>query len=198
MVTPGLFIVLVALVALQRLAEVFVSRRHERRLLERGGKVHAERQMNWMRALHTGWLVAMPVEVLLFDREIIPPLALVALVVFVSGQLLRRAAMKALGPRWTVSVVTVPGERVVTKGIFSKLRHPNYFGVVLEIAALPLVHTAWVTALVFTLLNAALLRWRITAEERALTEDADYHDAFEDRRTSRSRSGALSREGVEP
>lgn len=178
MVTQVVFIALVVAVALQRAHEVSVSRRHEAHLLATGGRLHAQHQMKWMQALHGAWLVAMPLEVLAADRPFVPPLAVVAVVVLAAGQWLRRAARQTLGRRWTVSVVTVPGEEVVQKGIFTKLRHPNYLGVVLEIAALPLVHTAWLSAIVFTLLNGALLRWRISAEERALAGDTDYDEAF--------------------
>jgi len=178
MVTPIVFIVLVVAVAIQRAHEVSVSQRHEARLLAAGGRLHATHQMKWMQALHGAWLIAMPLEVLAAGRPFVPPLAIFAVLVFAAGQLLRRAARRSLGPRWTVSVVTVPGEQVVQEGIFAKLRHPNYLGVALEIAALPLVHSAWISAIVFTLLNAALLRWRIGAEERALAGDTDYDEAF--------------------
>jgi methyltransferase len=40
--------------------------------------------------------------------------------------------------------------------------------VVVEGIALPLVHTAWVTAVVFTALNAVVLRARIGVENAAL------------------------------
>jgi len=178
MVTEALFIALVGVVALQRLAEVVVSRRHERALQRAGGRIHDDDHMVWMTFLHTAWLVAMPLEVVLVDRPLLQPLSGVALVVFFVGQFLRRAAMKQLGPRWTVRVVTVPGEAVETEGIFRHVRHPNYLGVVLEMAALPLVHGAWVTSLVFSVLNGLLLRSRIRTEERALAADEDYGDAF--------------------
>jgi methyltransferase len=84
-----------------------------------------------------------------------------------------------------VRIVTVPGERVVDTGIFSYVRHPNYAGVALELAALPLVHGAWVTAVVATLLNGVFLAARIRAEEDALRTDENYAIAFGPRRTSR-------------
>ncbi len=181
MVTQALFCLLVAGVAVQRLVELRVSRRNEARLLQNGGAVHAPAQLTWMTLLHTSWLVAMVVEVLLWRRPFVAPLAIVALLAFAAGQALRYAAMRALGPRWTVSIVAVPGEHVVDAGIFRLLRHPNYLGVALEIAALPLVHGAWLTALCFTVLDAAMLRWRIGAEERALAGVTDYAEVFDDR-----------------
>lgn len=182
MVSEILFAVLVALVACQRLYEVRVSRAHERALLARGGLEHARGQMPWMVALHTAWLIAMPLEVFLLERAFRWPLAVVALLVFAVAQTLRIWAMRTLGPRWTVKVFTLPGEPPVTGGPFRFLRHPNYLGVVLEILALPLVHGAFITSLSFTVLNGLLLRARIAAEERALAAASDYEGPFRDRR----------------
>jgi methyltransferase len=137
--------------------------------------------MKWMSLLHGAWLVAMPLEVALLGRTAGAPLAAAALSLFVGGQLLRYAALSSLGRRWCVRVITVPGERVQTSGIYRYLRHPNHLGVCLEIAALPLVHGAWLTAAIASALNAALLRSRILAEERALSTDQDYAHAFEPR-----------------
>lgn len=178
MVTWIGFAALVALVAVQRLIELRVSRRHERELRARGARETAPRQLIWMKLVHGGWIAAICIEVFALNRPFYPALAIAALAVFGLGQWLRLAAMRALGGRWTVRILTVPGESVVTGGVFRRVRHPNYLGVALEIAALPLVHTAWITALVFTALNGLVLWRRIRAEERALTRDSDYAEAF--------------------
>jgi methyltransferase len=180
MVTKIAFTVLVGLVALQRLIELRISRRHERTLKACGGVEHAARQMPWMVAVHTGWLVCMLLEVWRFPRPFYLPVALPAFVAFVIGQALRVSAMRALGTRWTVRVITVP-EPPVVSGIFHYLRHPNYTGVVLEVAALPLVHGAYLTAGFFTLANALLLVFRIRAEEHALEQSSDYGRHFRER-----------------
>jgi methyltransferase len=178
MVTELAFTVLVAAVAVQRLYELRLSRRNQAGLEARGGREHAPRQLRWMTLVHSGWLVAMLVEVWVFGRGFTWALAGPALVLFAAGQTLRYLAISALGRRWTVSIVTVPGERVVTRGVYRYLRHPNYLGVVLEIAALPLIHGAWVTALLFSAANAGVLAMRIRAEEQALAADSDYPRAF--------------------
>lgn len=181
MVSEALFIALVALVAIQRIAEMIYSKRNVARMLHRGGREHAPEQMKWMTLLHIGWLAGMCLEVLVLDRPFVWPLAIVALVVFAAGQLLRYAAMRALGDHWNVRIVTMPGEHVVTGGIYRYVRHPNYLGVTLELAALPLVHGAWITAIVATALNALMLKARIDAEEAALGYDTDYQQALSDR-----------------
>ncbi len=166
-------------VVLQRCWELRLSRRHERALRERGATEHASEQMLWMTALHTAWLLMTLLEVWLLARPFVWQLAGPALVLFALGQGLRIAAMRTLGERWTVRVI-VPqrSEPPVTRGIYRHLRHPNYLGVALEIAALPLVHSAYLSALVFSLLNAILLRARVRAEERALSQTSDYAGLF--------------------
>lgn len=175
------FTVLVVAVALQRLWELRRSARNEAALRAAGGREHAPGQMPWMRALHATWLVAMLAEVWLLSAPIVPALSIVAGIAFVIGQALRLAAMHRLGGRWTVKVMTVPGERAVASGVFRYVRHPNYLGVVLEIAALPLIHGAWITAIVWSVANGLLLRARIVAEESALRADADYDAQHEGR-----------------
>ncbi|CAN5621587.1 isoprenylcysteine carboxyl methyltransferase family protein [soil metagenome] len=170
----ALFTLAVGAVAAQRLLETRVSARNEAALRAQGAREHASGQYVQMRLLHGSWLVAMLAEVWFFDRVFDARVAAVAASVFVVGQLLRAAAMHALGPRWTVKIITVPGESAVRRGVFAWIRHPNYLGVCLEIAALPLVHGAWITAVVYSVWNAWLLRSRIRAEEKALTLDAGY------------------------
>lgn len=176
MVTEVLFTALVAAVAIQRLAEVRQSRRHERALVARGAREHARWQVPVLAALHTGWLVAVVMEVWWGASTFRPWLAITAGVVFVAGQALRLLAMRALGPRWTIRVMTLPGTPAVAVGIYRYLRHPNYLGVAFEIAALPLVHGAVWTSAIFSAANAVVLALRIRAEERALAIDSAYQE----------------------
>jgi isoprenylcysteine carboxyl methyltransferase (ICMT) family protein YpbQ len=124
--------------------------------------------------LKTLWLVSMLLEVLVWKRPFVPWLGVSALVVFGIGQVLRLLAIHALGSRWTVKVFTLPNEPRIKAGIFRYLRHPNYTGVILEIAALPLIHGAWLTALLFSIANVLLLSRRIPAEDRALAKTENY------------------------
>ena len=178
MVSRLLFSGLVVGVAGQRLWEVAKSRRHERALRERGAREHAPEQMAVMKALHGAWLVSTLAEPWIAKRPFRPALAMVAGAAFVGGQALRISAMRALGDRWTVKIITVPGEPPVAQGVFRHIRHPNYAGVVLEMAALPMMHGAWGTALTFSIANALLLRARIREEERALQAAGTYEEAM--------------------
>jgi methyltransferase len=177
MVTTAFFLLLVA-VALQRMLEVRVSRLNEADLKLRGGLEHAAGQMPVMVAVHTAWLVCTFLEVWLLQRPFRGGLGLFAAIAFALGQALRLLAIHQLGERWTVKIITVPGAAPVTGGIFRYLRHPNYVGVIIEIAALPLIHGAWLTALIFSIANGVLLSRRIQAEEHALAEASDYAEQF--------------------
>lgn len=174
----ALFAAFVALLAGQRLWEVRLSRQHEARILTQGGREHAPGHFRVMQLLHTSWFVAMLVEVFGWRRPFKPILAAAALPVFLLGQALRYAAIRTLGERWTVRVMTLPGQPPVTQGIYRYLRHPNYLGVALEIAAVPLLHTAYITSFIFSLANALLLAVRIRAEEAALEVDNGYGRFF--------------------
>lgn len=163
------FVLVVAATAVERLVELVVSARHARWAFERGAVEHGRGHFPAMVALHTGLLVACVAEVVLADRPFIPALGWTALVVAVAAQALRWWCIATLGERWNTRVIVVPGLPLVATGPYRVLRHPNYLAVVAEGLALPLVHTAWVTAACFTVLNAVLLlRFRVPAEERAL------------------------------
>jgi methyltransferase len=173
MVTTS-YVFLVLAVAVQRLLEMRLSRANELELKAQGGIEHAAEQMPYMKALHGAWLLSCLGEVWLFDRPVYGWLVFIALLLFCAGQVLRLSAMHALGSRWTTKVITLPREPAVFSGVFRFVRHPNYLGVILEILALPLIHTAYLTAIVFSIANGALLYYRIRAEEQALGESSDY------------------------
>jgi methyltransferase len=103
---------------------------------------------------------------------------LAASLAFLAGQTLRYAAIHTLGERWTVRVMTLPGAKPVSQGIYRSIRHPNYLGVILEIGAVPLLHSAYLTAISFSIANALLLAWRIQTEEAALKEQNNYDQVF--------------------
>jgi methyltransferase len=162
------FTVLVALVALERLAELVVSNRNAAWSFARGGRETGQGHYRFMVLLHSGFLVAMRVEAWVRRPEVPPTLAWTMLALVLASQALRWWCIATLGRRWNTRVIIVPGLPPVTSGPYRFLSHPNYVAVVIEGIALPLVHGAWVTALVFTVANAALLAVRIRVENAAL------------------------------
>lgn len=165
----GFYVALVGATAVERLAELIVSTRNARWSFARRGVESGRGHFPAMVALHTGLLVACVAEAVLADRPFLPWLGWPMLALVVASQVLRWWCVATLGYRWNTRIIVVPDLPLVSAGPYRWMRHPNYVAVVVEGVALPLVHTSWVTALVFTVLNAVLLaRFRIPAEERAL------------------------------
>lgn len=162
------YVVLIAAVAVERLAELVISKRNLGLARARGGREHGFGHYPFMVVLHTGLLVACLIEAA--HRSFIPALGWPMIAVVVLAQALRWWCIAVLGPRWNTRVIVVPGLPLVERGPYRWLRHPNYVAVVLEGIALPLVHSAWITAVVFTVVNAGLLRVRISSENAALAQ----------------------------
>jgi methyltransferase len=162
------YVVLILLVGLERVAELVVSLRNARWSFSRGGVETGKGHYPFMVLLHTGFLAGCLVEAIVADRPFIPALGWTMLAVVLLAQGLRWWCITVLGHQWNTRVIVVPGLSLVASGPYKFLRHPNYVAVVAEGIALPLVHTAWVTAAVFLLLNIPLLAVRIRAEEAAL------------------------------
>lgn len=159
---------LIALVTVERLAELVVANRNRRIMLARGGIEYGQGHYPLIVALHTGLLAGALTEVILADRTFYPWLGYPMLAIVLAAQGLRWWCIRTLGPQWNTRIIVVPGLPLVTSGPYRWLHHPNYIAVVAEGVALPLVHTAWLTATLFTALNLPLLWWRIRVEDHAL------------------------------
>ena len=163
------YVALVAAVAAERIAELVVSKRHADWAFAGGGVEYGRTHYPVMAVVHAALLVSCVVEVAVADRPFVPWLGWPMVAVVLATQALRWWCVATLGAQWNTRVIVVPGLPLVTDGPYRWLRHPNYLAVTLEVAALPLVHTAWMTAVVFSIANAILLLgWRIPVEERAL------------------------------
>ena len=162
------YVLLIVAIAIERIVELVVSKRNWTWSRDHGGTEIGGGHYPVMVVLHVGLLVGCLVEPILADRPFIPALGWPMLAVVVAAQVLRWWCITTLGPQWNTRVIVVPGAPRVTGGPYQLIPHPNYVAVVVEGIALPLVHTSWVTALVFTVLNAALLRTRIRIENTAL------------------------------
>ncbi len=165
------YLALVLATGVERIVELVLSTRSARTAFALGGVEYGRRHFPWMVALHTGLLAACLAEVFLADRPFLPWLGWPMFALVLLSQALRYWCIVSLGRQWNTRVIVVPGQSLVTRGPYRWVRHPNYVAVVVEGFALPLVHTAWMTAVAFTALNAVLLlAFRIPVENRALTE----------------------------
>lgn len=157
--------VIVALVALQRLVEVRYAQRNTKALLARGAVEVGRRHYPLIVALHAAWLVAI---VLAMPEPVVIRWSLLAL--FIALQAARIWVIASLGPYWTTRIITLKDAPIVRRGPYRFVRHPNYLVVAGEIAVLPLAFGEIWIAVVFSVLNAAMLAWRIREEETALSE----------------------------
>jgi methyltransferase len=156
------------LLLVERLVELRLSERNRRRALAAGGSETGLGHYPAMVLFHAAFLVACAVEPLLWPRAWPLEVAVASLGVALLAMGLRWWAVASLGERWTTRIVTWPGRPLVTRGPYRLLRHPNYLAVVLELAAVPLIGGAVLTAAAATAGNLLLLAVRIPSEERAL------------------------------
>jgi len=163
-----LYLSLLVLVAAERLAELFLSRRNARIQLGRGAVEVGAAHFRVMALVHALFLPCCFAEAWLLQRSAPLLLCAAALAAVALAQALRWWAVATLGNRWNVRVIARAGDPPITAGPYRIVRHPNYLAVALELFALPLVHGAFLCALLFTCANALLMRVRIPAEERAL------------------------------
>lgn len=158
-------IVLWALLVIQRLLELGIAARNTRNLLQQGAVEHGAEHYPAMVAIHSLWFAGW-----LWEgwAQPLTPAWLLLLAIAALGQFLRWTSIITLGERWTTRVLVLPGRPPVAKGFYSWIPHPNYVGVALELAAIPLIFGAWKTALWASVANGLLMKVRISTENRAL------------------------------
>jgi methyltransferase len=172
------FLAILAAVGLTRLAELRISRRHQRELAGRGVQKRPDPRYRWMVALHATVLVGAGLEVVLLRRPFIPALAAAMTVLVVLAMALRWWVIRTLGAHWNAEVMNSTSLGIVTEGPFRWIRHPNYLGVFVELVALPLIHSAWIMAIVAGLGNAWILKNRLRLEESVLNADPAYRSTM--------------------
>lgn len=167
-----IFYIVFAFVLFQRLIELQIAKRNEEAMLAKGAYEVGASHYKYMILLHASFFISLFVEVAFLKLTFTPYYALLG--GFIVLQLLRVWCLSSLGPFWNTKIIILPGANVVMKGPYAFIRHPNYLVVCLEIAILPLMFQAYVTAILFTILNFMMLSVRIPIEEKALKEATDY------------------------
>lgn len=169
-----LYIALLLLVGAMRIFELRISKRHRDALAARGAEKVKDPHFQWMAMFHTLVLVGAAVEVVFLHRRFIPALAIPMIALFLLANVVRWWVIRTLGQHWNVQVMDSTRLGVITTGPFHYVRHPNYAAVFVEMIALPLIHTAWITALAGTLAHVVVLSLRLSTEERVLLANPDY------------------------
>lgn len=169
------FFILLLFVVTQRLVELVIARRNEKTMKAKGAYEIGASHYPYMIALHSLFFICLIAEVLYFDlrpSSFFPYMLLLFLLV----QGLRVWCLASLGTFWNTKIIILPGAKVVAKGPYVFIRHPNYLIVLIEIALLPLMFGAYFTAITFSMLNIVMLSVRIPIEERALREATNYEE----------------------
>jgi methyltransferase len=172
--TVKAYLAVVAAVALLRFAELVISMRHRRALAAGGATAVREPHFKWMAVLHAAILGGAALEVVALHRPFLPALAVPAMALLVAATWTRWWVIQTLGQHWNVGVMDSSRQGVVDVGPYRWVRHPNYTAVFVELLALPLVHTAWITAVLGGVAHVFVLRARVAAEDRVLLANADY------------------------
>jgi methyltransferase len=163
-----MYYLFILLVGAERLVELVVSRRNAKWSIAQGGKEFGQGHYPVMVSMHTLLLVSCVVEVATMHRSFVPWLGWPMLGVVVASTIVRWWCVAVLGKHWNPRLIVIPGAALVRRGPYRWLHHPNYAAVTAEVAALPLIHSAWITAIVFSIANAIVLNVRIHAENIAL------------------------------
>jgi len=162
------YVLLIGAVVVERLAEVFIAECNRAWCRLHGGVEFGAGHYPAMVALHAGLLAGCVFEPIALHRPFIPSLGWPMLALVLAAQVLRWWCITTLNHQWNTRVIVIPGADRIADGPYRFVPHPNYVAVIAEGIALPLVHTAWITALVFSILNAILLRTRVKVENTAL------------------------------
>jgi len=163
-----MYYLLILLVGLERLVEMAVSRRNTRWSFANGGSEFGQRHFPVMIAMHTLLLLSCVIEVAGLHRPFLPWLGWPMLAIVLASTVIRWWCVAVLGKHWNPRLIVIKNAPLVTGGPYRFLHHPNYTAVTAEVAALPLVHSAWLTAVVFSIANAAVLTVRIRTENLVL------------------------------
>ncbi|HVO56901.1 MAG TPA: isoprenylcysteine carboxylmethyltransferase family protein [Dongiaceae bacterium] len=173
-----LYLALLLAVAALRIFELRISKSHQKEMLGHGAAKVKDPNFRWMAMFHTLVLIGAALEVVFLHRPFLPALGIPMLVVFVLTNLVRWWVIRTLGEHWNVQVMDSTRLGVITTGPFRYVRHPNYAAVFVEMIALPLIHTAWITALAGAVAHIIVLSLRLSVEERVLFADPDYAAAM--------------------
>ncbi|WP_100402505.1 isoprenylcysteine carboxyl methyltransferase family protein [Bacillus sp. FJAT-42315] len=171
------FYAFIILVAAQRLVELLYAKRNEKWMKAKGAEEFGQGHYPFMVLMHITFFVALMVEVSI-KQPTIHPLWPLLLVLFLGLQWMRVWTIRTLGRYWNTKIIVLKGEKVVVKGPFRLLKHPNYFVVTTELIVIPLMFQAYWTLMIYFFLNQLILMIRLNEEEKALEQLTNYEEAF--------------------
>lgn len=165
----NLFLFFLIIILIQRTIELLVAKRNESKVRKKGAIEYDSRGYMVIVAMHAAFFISLSLEYFLLDKSL-NRFWSVFIILFVFAQILRYWSIYSLGQFWNTKILVIPGTRLIEKGPYKYIRHPNYVAVIIEIAVIPLVFSCYLTSAVFSIFNLALLYRRIRIEERALSD----------------------------
>lgn len=172
-----MFFLFIGLVIFQRITELVIARKNEEWMKKQGAIEFGQGHYPVMVAIHTAFLIFFILEVIVFNKQL-SSFWQVLLVLFIFTQAMRIWALASLGKFWNTKIIILPGADVIKKGPYKIIKHPNYLIVSIELIVIPLMFNAYITTVLFTLMNILILSIRIPAEEKALRELTKYESEF--------------------
>lgn len=172
-----IFFLFLAIIILQRFAELIIAKQNEKWMLKQGGIVFGEKHYKMIVGLHIFFFIFFLWEVFHFGKTL-SSLWPVLLIIFILTQAVRVWALSSLGKYWNTKIIVLPDADVVMKGPYKYMKHPNYVIVTLEFIIIPLIFQAYLTAIIFSVLNMWMLSIRIPEEEKALSKYTSYHESL--------------------
>lgn len=167
-ISLGAYLAIVAALALERMFHLALASRNARRAFAMGAVERGRGHYPAMAVFHALFLLSAAAEAIVLKRRFPGVLGWIALGGALGAQALRYWSIATLGSRWNTRIIVFPGTAPISRGPYRFMRHPNYLAVIVEVACVPLIRGCWLTAVVFSIGNAALLRVRIRAEEAAM------------------------------
>ena len=171
------FSIVISIVILQRLVELIIAKRNEKWMRGQGAYEAGAAHYPVMVSMHIAFFIVLLAEVFLFERAL-SPVWILFLAIFLTAQAARIWCLTSLGKYWNTKIIILPGADVVRKGPYKWVRHPNYVIVATELLVLPILFSAYFTAIIFSLLNVWMMSVRIPTEEKALKEATNYSKKF--------------------
>lgn len=164
---------------IQRISEMIYSYSNEVGLRVNHQAVEAAPgESKRMKLFHSLWFISLLIEV--NTRQTIQPDTFSILIYFVLTVclLVRIHTMEKLKEFWTIKILSMKNQKIVTGGLYRYIRHPNYLIVILEFIFLPLLFKAYYTLVIFSAINLINTYQRIKLEERILMSQTDYKTLF--------------------
>ena len=172
------FWILFSCLLLQRVLELIAANKNEKWMKKHGAIEFGREHYGLMVAMHVAFLSSLILEVYFFKQDL-HPLWPFFLTLFIGLQGMRFWVIRTLGKYWNTKILVIPRGKLVKKGPYKWIKHPNYLIVTLELFTIPFIFQAYLTLVLFFVLNQIILSIRIPLEEQVLMEWADYEAKFE-------------------